>query len=356
LKTFVLKAFAFFEEQFAEAINGTVKWIPQAIAREVAKVGLDVALDATWDAMKFFSGTYFEQEMKGMADATGLKWELIRRVTMIGELTQGSCSMYGAWGGATAGGKTLQLRALDWNPNGPFQDFPQVTVYHSSDASEGNTFANVGWTGWVGSITGMSSSATAISEIGVSFPDTTFGKESRIGIPFVFLLRDILQFDGSLMAAKHRITTAHRTCNLILGVGDGKIDASASAPFNSIQYSHSVANFMDDKSLKPVNATWHQPIENIVYHGMDWLCPGYSVVLQDQLKVTRGRLSPEVTVHEVLPIVQTGDLHIAIYDLSDMTMHVANARGSNETGPLNAYDREFTRLNMNTLFAVTPDT
>ena len=34
---------------------------------------------------------------------------------MIGELTQGDCSMYGAWGKATAStGKTFQLRALDW--------------------------------------------------------------------------------------------------------------------------------------------------------------------------------------------------------------------------------------------------
>ena len=33
---------------------------------------------------------------------------------------------YGAWGDATAGGKTLQMRALDWDTSGPFQDYPQV--------------------------------------------------------------------------------------------------------------------------------------------------------------------------------------------------------------------------------------
>jgi len=45
-------------------------------------------------------------------------------------------------------------------------------------------FANIGWTGWVGSIQGYSSTRMAISEIGVSFPDDTFGKESRFGTPF----------------------------------------------------------------------------------------------------------------------------------------------------------------------------
>jgi len=54
-----------------------------------------------------------------------------------------------------------------------------------------------------------------------------------------------------------------------LGVGDGK-----TSRFNSIQYSASVANFLNDTTLKP-EADWHPKIKNIVYHGMDWLCPGY---------------------------------------------------------------------------------
>lgn len=58
--------------------------------------------------------------MQGIADATNYTYETIRRIHMIGELTKGSCSMYGAWGNATAGGKTLQLRALDWDTDGPF--------------------------------------------------------------------------------------------------------------------------------------------------------------------------------------------------------------------------------------------
>ena len=36
---------------------------------------------------------------------------------------------------------------------GPFKNYPQVTVYHPSEGN-GHDFANVGWTGWIGSITG----------------------------------------------------------------------------------------------------------------------------------------------------------------------------------------------------------
>ena len=96
---------------------------------------------------------------------------------------------------------------------GPFKNFPQLTVYHPQNSSNGHAFANIGWTGWIGSITGQSNfpilyyyshltacSSTvvvifnvtigfsveqmAISEIGVTFPDDTFGDESRFGVPF----------------------------------------------------------------------------------------------------------------------------------------------------------------------------
>lgn len=41
----------------------------------------------------------------------------------------------------------------------------------------------------------MSSSGLAVSE---KVSDIPFGEESRIGIPFNFLMRDVLQFDTSL--------------------------------------------------------------------------------------------------------------------------------------------------------------
>ena len=349
---FVQRAFQFFEAQFEQALNKSVPWIPPKMAAWVAKVGLEVALDLTADLTKPFTGHYFLEEMQGMADATGLDYKMIRRVHMIGELTKGSCSMYGAWGKATADGSTLQMRALDWDTTGPFQDFPQVTVYHAGEgAGEGFTFANVGWTGWIGSITGMSESQTAISEIGVSFPDATFGNESRVGVPFTFILRDILQYDATLTDAMAHITGANRTCDLILGVGDGKVNtATDGAPFRGVQYSHSVANYFDDTNMEPKNDTWHARIDSMVYYGMDWLCPNFSIVLHKQLAMLHGSLDVARTIREVVPIVQTGDLHIAIYDLTNMMMYVANAKSKSEAGPEMAYDRQFIQLNMTNLF------
>lgn len=107
MPVFYQKVWQYFEDQFVEAINSTVEWIPQDIAEYVAEKGLEVALDITYDLTKKFSGSYFFEEMQGIADATNYSYETIRRIHMIGELTKASCSMFGAWGNATAGNKNL---------------------------------------------------------------------------------------------------------------------------------------------------------------------------------------------------------------------------------------------------------
>ena len=73
--------------------------------------------------------------------------------------------------------------------------------------------------------------------------------------------------------------------------------------------------------------------------GMDWLCPGYNQVLAQQLDNLHGSITAENTISHIVPIVQTGDLHVAVYDHHNQTLYVANARADGETGPNMAYDR-----------------
>lgn len=250
-------------------------------------------------------------------------------------------------------GASYQLRALDYDVDGPFRDYPQVTVYHPA---EGNAFAQVGWPGSIGALTGMSSKQLAISEIGVAFPDDSFGQgtpntppEKVKGQPWMFVLRDVLQYDDSLAGAKKRVSEADRTCNLIIGLGDGE-----EGHVVGTEYSGYVANFYDDTNQLPVNETWHPVVHNVVYNGMDWLCPGYTQVLGEQLQKYHGQLNEDVIVSNILPTVQTGNLHIALYDLKNSNMHVSFCRKStaDESEPHYAYERQFVRLHMNEIFSV----
>lgn len=87
----------------------------------------------------------------------------------------------------------------------------------------------------------------------MSYPDEEhFIGESYEGIPFIFLLRDILQFDKTYLDAVKRIQDAKRTCQLILGVGDGKAEH---ATFRGFAYSHEALFVYDDKNMQPYNAT-----------------------------------------------------------------------------------------------------
>lgn len=354
----------YIQNQVERAINGSSSTIDPATAKWIAENGLKFVFDVTSDWTKPYTGQWFFDEMRGIADASGVDYDQIRRIHMIGELTKGACSMFGAWGTALPpiegwDSRLLSMRALDWNIDGPFKDFPQLTVYHAYNASKENSFINVGWTGWVGSITGVNDKRVSIHEIGASFPDETFGEESRQGVPFTHVLRDILQFDRSALDGASRLASSKRTCNLILGVGSGG-DPTSTRPdgspgtrprFFGVQYSASVCHIMDDTNLLPA-ADWHPKIDNVVYYGMDWNCPSYNSWMAKALKGLHGKLTPEAAIRDVMSIVQTGDLQIFLTDLSANRFkgYLSIARQKGQGGALMAYDRPYVEVDLLSLF------
>lgn len=201
--------------------------------------------------------------------------------------------------------------------------------------------------GYIGTLTGMSSVQMGISEIGISYPDDTFGDESMSGLPFIFVERYILQYSQTLDDALSFISNVRRTCHLMLGVGDGKLGTA-----RMIQYSHSKVNFFDDQNLQPL-ADWHPRIPHAVYAGMDWLCPSRQHKLYQAITDNYGRITPEISIRNITSYVKTGDLHVGVYDLTDNLMYVANARKANATGPMEAYKRQFVKIDLNIEFART---
>ncbi len=366
VRGFFKAAWAYIEGQAERAINGSSSTIDPATAKWIAENGLKFVFDLTSDWTKPYTGAYFFDEMRGLAESSGVDYDTIRRIHMIGELTKGACSMFGMWGSALpplpAGvfdNRMISMRALDWDITGPFKNFPQLTIYHKQENSNENTFMNVGWTGWIGSITGVNDQRMSIHEIGASYPDASFGEESRQGVPFTHVLRDILQFDKTPLDGASRLGSSKRTCNLILGVGGG----GDPAPYNpdktparkprffGIQYSASVARVMDDTNMLPL-ADWHPRLENAVYYGMDWDCPSYNRWMYNQLSKFHGNFTVKAAMTDVMALVQTGDLQIVLSDLSPSVMkaYISIARQDGQAGPLHAYDRPYIEVDLNAVF------
>lgn len=345
LKSQIQKLIPAFMTHVEEEVDQYIKFLPKDLQNMIAKLGLDAVLDLTHELTKKYTSEYFYEEMRGLADGSGLDYTLILRVHMLPELVKAGCSMLGAWGKSVANHSAfVQLRALDWDVDGPLQDAPTVVVYHPD---EGHDFANVGWSGWVATISGVSSKGLAISE---KHSDEPFGEESRSGIPFNFLMRDVLQFDNTLQDSIRRIQKAHRTCSIWLGVGD-----TNQKLFRLFEYSYSTANVYDDRNITKIIASRFQKehcndscIDNysmtdLVYWGVHLGC------WNEELRKSYGKLSAEMVI-QLLGTVQTGDLQAVVYDLEDGVMYVSNAKSSTEQGLLNAYDRRFVKLDVKKLF------
>ena len=133
----------------------------------------------------------------------------------------------------------------------------------------------------------------------------------------------------------------------------------AGGTFTGVQYrpSPNAPRFYSDRNLLPVNETWHAPIENVVYQGMDWLCPGWCAVLGRQLRRYHGNVTAHNTIRYINPIVQTGNLHIAIYEVDRKVMYASFSAGSAagaSGAPRNAYERPYIRFDAAALMAVPP--
>ncbi|CAF1459718.1 unnamed protein product [Rotaria sordida] len=345
---FFPKLYAYLEQEIIDHLEHLKlpKWLKQLIADE----GLAFALDMQNLLAQAYTDPEIYHELRGIADATKIDYDLLLRLHMFGELTRGHCSLYGVWGKATLNGKTLQMRTFDWDIDAGLQDYPVITIYHPRSPTLGHTFTNIAWAGYIGVLTGMSSTMMGIGSIGILFPDDTFGDESVVGLPFIFLQRYLMQYSETLDDALSYITNIRRTCHLILGISDGKLGTG-----RIIQYSHSLVRFFDDINLQPLT-DWHPRLDNVVYEGMDWLCPAFQSKLYEQIRAQYGQITPETTIQSIPAVVKTGDVQVAVYDLTDNMLYVANARGEGEHGPLPAYQRQFIKLDLNIEYARVPPT
>lgn len=215
-------------------------WLPEPVRDWVIIYGVETALDWTFNATLAYSPPHWVDALQGLSDGSGASLVDLRRVAMIAEWTRAQCSMLGAWGPASFSGDLVQLRALDWDTDGPFQKWPVLTVFHPSSGGVPN--AVLGWAGMVGAITGVSSSGVGISE---KVWDAYRGTDNPFGYAWNFLLQDALMFDKDSDQVLSRIATANRTCSIWIGVGDAHGNGGGGS-FKAVAYSAQQVSIYND--------------------------------------------------------------------------------------------------------------
>lgn len=91
---------------------------------------------------------------------------------------------------------------------------------------------------------------------------------------------------------------------------------------------------------------------------MDWNCPGYDIALANALRNASqtGQLNATYTMQQVSGLVQSGNLHIVIYDWTNDDLYISVAKKSYGSGPSNAYDRPFMILSFKDLWGTSNPT
>lgn len=151
------------------------------------------------------------RETRALATALGESTDLIEAVNVFPELFH--CSGFALFGSATVGGKLYHGRVLDYMTTIGLQDACATLIV----ASEGQIpFANVGYAGFIGSVSGMNAEAISVGEMGGR------GEGLWDGAPMATLMRRALEECDSLDEVKRLWSESPRTCEYYYVFADGR--------------------------------------------------------------------------------------------------------------------------------------
>ena len=158
----------------------------------------------------FTDARYF-REMDALASAAGLPPEEVRLANFFPELFH--CSGFALFGKATVGGKMYHGRILDYLRGMGLEQNATVIVFQPD---EGNAWVNVGYAGFVGSVTAMNEKHVAIGEMGGR------GEGHWDGKPMAQLVREVMEKANTLEEAVAIMRKGPRTCEYYYVISDAK--------------------------------------------------------------------------------------------------------------------------------------
>lgn len=168
-------------------------------------------LDGVWRDLAPHVPKDYLEEMRGLADASGVPLADIYRAHAIPDAYPTSCTVGAFYGAATVDGRLYQFRNLDWSRALGVHNYGCVFVVSPKGK---RSFVNLGFIGFIGSLSGMNDAGIAIGQIGSRSVD-----EWHKGTSFVFLLRRILEEADGVDAAAKIVRDARRTVGINYVIG-----------------------------------------------------------------------------------------------------------------------------------------
>ncbi|MBN1345354.1 MAG: hypothetical protein JXQ73_21860 [Phycisphaerae bacterium] len=306
----------------------TSAWLAGARA-EMPERCTDEQLDAAWKSVAPHTDKRFQQELRGLADGSGVPYERLLRMHMIPVVSDFACSGVIVWGEATKTGHLLQLRNLDFTVNAHLQEYPLIVIYVPD---RGIPHASVTVAGMIGANTGMNARGVVMGEKGESpKKDHPFDLN---GTHFLTLFRDVLWEARSLDEAVGMIRSAKLIKRYYFYVGGRKGDGWGGAKVKVTTPDspplHVWRDNDKDDELSP------EVLPGAVYNTMN------NELAWKRLKADSGSYDPDKMIALSRDLAsRNGNLLDAVYDAEALEMWVAFAEGSQH-----AFERPYVHVKM----------
>lgn len=274
----------------------------------------------------FIAPAYFE-EMRGLAEGSGVSLDLIQMANIFPEFFH--CSGVAVMGDATVNGELLHARVLDYMVGIGLQDYAMVMAIARTGV---NRFVTVGYSSFIGSVTGMNEKQVAIGEMGGD------GAGDWDGIPMSLLIRQSLENCNTLEEVERFMRESPRTCEYYYLVSDGK------GP-SALGIAATPKNF---ETFGP--GDWHERLAMPVKDAVLISGSKRYQKLVERVNERHGHISRDGLIEIIKrPVAMKSNLHNAIFQPQSLQLSVADA-----TNDSPACDQPYQTYSWDNLFSAAP--
>jgi hypothetical protein len=214
------------------------------------------------------------------------------------------CSGVAVRGKASAGGRVIHARVLDYMRDIDLQDAALVTVFMPKDR---HAWMSLGYAGFVGTVTAMNEKGLAIGEMGGR------GEGQWDGVPMSLLLRDIMERASTVDEAVAIFRESPRTCEYYYVVSD------PSGAMRGLRCTPDEVTVLQPGQQDPRLPT--VPDDTVLISGGD-----RAKLLSQRIQENFGRIDVGTMIEVIKrPVAMQGNLHDAIFAPESLEMWFADA-------------------------------
>lgn len=234
-------------------------------------LAIRILLSRAWGKMDPYLSYDEWMEMQGLADGSGFSLKEVKRLHSIPDLIEFHCANGAYFGPATEGGRLIHIRNLDWVRGLGVHRLTALLFYEPED---GIPHVNIGYYGFIGSLSGMNEEGISVGQIGADSIDETLR-----GTPMPFLLRRVLFRAHNLEEAAEIVMKAPRTSAFNYVFADAKRNRAI-----AIETTANHAKIFYDDDPKERNSSYAFPMKGVVLRAD----PAFDPVIRNLQKASRG--------------------------------------------------------------------